>query len=184
MSEVTDVALIERIVDGDTEGFGELMNRYEAKLLRYAVYLIHDDALAQDIVQDTFIKTYRNLRGYNQKYKFSSWIYRIAHNEAMSAVRKMRHIAQDVDLENVEDEGKESTIIREIDHAILRGKMQSCLDSIEAKYREVLMLQYYENMQYDEIADILHVPSSTVGVWSSRGKARLRKLCEEKGVTL
>ena len=184
MSELTDTALIERIVDGETEGFGELMNRYEAKLLRYAVYLIHDDALAQDIVQDTFIKTYRNLRGYNRKYKFSSWIYRIAHNEAISAVRKLRHIAQNVDVEKVEDEGKESTIIREIDNAILRGKMQSCLDLIEAKYCEVLMLQYYENMQYSEIADILHIPSSTVGVWSSRGKAHLKKLCQEKEVTL
>jgi len=184
MSELTDAVLVERIVAGDVERFGELMNRYEPKLLRYAVYLIHDHALAQDVVQDTFIKTYRNLRGYKPKYKFSSWIYRIAHNEAMSAVRKQRHIAQDVDIETVEDLGKDSAIIREIDQTILRGKMQACLDEIEAKYREVLMLQYYENMQYAEIADVLHVPPSTVGVWSSRGKARLKKLCEEKGVTL
>lgn len=183
MSELTDAALVERIAGGDTDGFEELMNRYEAKLLRYAIYLIHDDSLAQDIVQETFIKTYRNLRGYNPKYKFSSWIYRITHNEAMSAVRAQRHIASDVDVESLE-ESHESTTIRDIDHAILHGKMRSCLDTIPAKYREVLMLQYYENMQYGEIADILHIPPSTVGVWSMRGKAQLKKLCEEKGVTL
>lgn len=183
MAELTDAELVDAIVGGDTEQFGELMERYEAKLLRYATYLIHDGALAQDIVQETFIKTYKNLRAYNSKYKFSSWIYRIAHNEAMSAVRGQKHIADDVDVETVEEASSEPAIIREIDQSILHGNLQACLDALDAKYREVLMLQYYEDMRYDEIADVLHVPPSTVGVWSSRGKARLKKLCEEKGVT-
>lgn len=183
MAEPTDAELVRAITDGDNERFGELMSRYEAKLLRYAVYLIHNEALAQDIVQEAFIKTYKNLRGYNAKYKFSSWIYRIVHNEAMSAVRGRQYIAEDVDIETIQEPSSESTTIRDIDRAILRGTMQACLDEIDAKYREVLMLQYYENMQYDEIADVLHVPASTVGVWSLRGKAKLKKLCEEKGVT-
>lgn len=184
MAELTDAELVEVIAGGDAERFGELMERYEAKLLRYATYLIHDGALAQDIVQETFIKTYKNLRGYNSKYKFSSWIYRIAHNEAMSAVRGQKHIAEDVDVETIEEPGDEPSIIREIDQTILRGNLQTCLDTLDARYREVLMLQYYENMRYDEIADVLHIPPSTVGVWSSRGKQKLKKLCEEKGVTL
>lgn len=182
MAEPTDAELVKEIAEGATERFGELMGRYEAKLLRYVVYLIHDGTLAQDIVQETFIKTYRNLRGYNAKYKFSSWIYRIAHNETMSTVRKQRHIAEDVDIETIEGPSSESTVIREIDQAILSGNVQACLDALDPKYREVLMLQYYENMQYNEIADVLHVPPSTVGVWALRGKAMLKELCEEKGV--
>lgn len=182
-AELTDAELVEAVVSGDTERFGALMERYEAKLLRYATYLIHDDVLAQDVVQEAFIKTYKNLRGYNPRYKFSSWIYRIVHNEAISAVRGQRYAAEDVDIETLQEPSSELTTIRDIDRAILRGTMQACLDELDAKYREVLMLQYYENMQYDEIADVLHVPASTVGVWSLRGKAKLKKLCEEKGVT-
>lgn len=184
MTELTDAELVEVITGGDTERFGELMERYESKLLRYTIYLIHDGVLAQDVVQETFIKTYKNLRGYNPKYKFSSWIYRIAHNEAMSAVRAKKHVAEDIDVETVKEPSDEPSIIREIDQTILRGNLQMCLDTLDARYREVLMLQYYENMRYDEIADVLHIPPSTVGVWSLRGKARLKKLCEEKGVTL
>lgn len=181
MARPTDATLIARIIAGDTAQFGELMQRYEDKLLRYVTYLIHDAALAQDIVQETFIKTYRNLRGYNPKYKFSSWIYRIAHNEAMSALRGHRHIDTGTEVESLEALS-EIDIVRDIDHAILQGHMQACLNGLDAKYREVLMLQYYEHMRYDEIADVLHTPPSTVGVWASRGKAKLRKLCEEKGV--
>lgn len=182
MSELSDAELVEMIVGGATDRFGVVMNRYEAKLLRYVVYLIHDESLAQDIVQETFIKTYRNLRAYNSKYKFSSWIYRIAHNETMSLVRTQRHVAENVDIETVEGSSSESTVIREIDQAILSGNVQACLDTLDPKYREVLMLQYYENMQYSEIADVLHVPPSTVGVWALRGKAMLKELCEAKGV--
>jgi RNA polymerase sigma-70 factor (ECF subfamily) len=171
--QLADNELVAAIVAGDQERFGELMGRYESKLVHYVVYLIHDRSAAQDIVQETFIKTYKNLRGFNAKYKFSSWIYRIAHNEAMSYVRHEKHLDHDTDID----------IVREIDRSILRDKMSLCLDEIDARYREVLMLQFYEGMKYDEIADVLRVPPSTVGVWALRGKAKLKELCERKGVT-
>ncbi len=182
--QLTDSELVTAIVAGDQERFGELVDRYETKLVRYVVYLIHDQTAAQDVVQEAFIKAYRNLRGFNDKYKFSSWIYRIAHNEAMTYVRHEKHLDHDTEVETLDDTTPESTIIRQIDRAILRDRMNICLDKLDARYREVLMLQFYEGMKYDEIADVLHVPASTVGVWALRGKTKLRQLCEEKGVTL
>lgn len=177
-----DEAIVALVTGGDVNAYGELMARYEQKLLRYVIYLIHDHAVAADVVQDTFIKSYQNLNGFNAKYKFSSWIYRIAHNEAMNAIKKDRHIAHDIDAETAKEASYESTIMRDIDNAILKNDMQLCLDKLDAKYREVLMLQYYENMKYSDIADILHIPVATVGVRATRAKAKLRVLCEQKGV--
>jgi RNA polymerase sigma-70 factor (ECF subfamily) len=182
MPGATDAELVERVVNGDTESFAELIRRYEEKLFRYVLYLTHDTTLSEDIVQDTFIKAYQNLQSYNPKYSFSSWVYRIAHNGAMDSFRKSRHIADGVEVDSLEQASDEMNIVQSIDREILHDDVQECLEELEAKYREVLMLQYYENMRFSDIADVLHIPVSTVGVWSSRGKTRLRKLCEKKGV--
>ena len=80
--EVSDEVLVVQVIEGDADAYATLMTRYESRLLRYVIYLIHDQAAAEDAVQETFIKAYQNLRSYKPSYKFSSWIYRIAHNEA------------------------------------------------------------------------------------------------------
>jgi len=184
ITELSDEEIIALVRGDDVDAYGEIMARYESKLTRYVVYLIHDAMVANDVVQETFIKTYKNVQGFNPKYKFSSWIYRIAHNEAMNAIKMDKHITHDLDVEEVREAAYETTTIRDIDRSILKNDMQACLDSIDLKYREVLMLQYYEHMKYDEIADVLHVPPATVGVWAARGKSKLRVLCEKKGVHL
>lgn len=176
----TDAELVKRIIDGDAELFGELMQRYEAKLLRYVVYLTHDEPAASDVVQETFIRTYQNLRGYNDAYKFSSWIFRIAHNQAMNMLKRY---ARETGLENINEPSAESTTVRDIDREILRDDMTECMNDLEPRYREVLMLQYIEHMKYSDIADVVHAPPSTVGVWAKRARERLREICKNKGVT-
>ena len=178
----TDEKIVSQIVSGDVEMFAEIMQRYEQRLLRYVIYLIRNEAMASDVVQETFIKAYQNLKGFKARYKFSSWIYRIAHNEAMNAVKREKHIVQNIDVENIREATYETTTIQDIDRTILQGHVKACLDSLDIRYREVLMLQFYENMKYSEISDVLHIPASTVGVWASRGKAMLRRICEQKGV--
>ncbi len=174
-----DAQLVARITAGETEQLGQLMARYEPKLLRYVVYLIHDEAVARDVVQETFIKTYQNLKGYNAKYKFSSWIYRIAHNEAINAVKRN---AREIHIDADDEMATNSTTIRDIDRKILAGDVGECLDELGSRYREVLMLYYYENMKYEDIADVVHAPRSTVGVWMARAKRQLKVICEKRGV--
>lgn len=181
INSAKDQELVTLIIEGDVDKYGDIMNRYEQKLLRYVIYLARDQISAEDVVQDTFIKAYENLRGYNPKYKFSSWIYRIAHNETMNAIKKDKHFDHSVDVDLV-DNSTESTIITEIDNKILNNNLKICLNEIDIKYREILMLQYFENMKYSEIADIIHIPPSTVGVWSLRAKAKLKEVCQKKGV--
>lgn len=180
----TDEDIVTKIIGGDIDAYGELMSRYEQKLLRYVIYLTREQISAADVVQDTFIKAYQNLRGFNSKYKFSSWVYRIAHNEAMNAIKKERHINRNVEIENISETNHESDIINKIDQKILNTNLKICLDDLDNKYREILMLQYFENMKYSEISDVLRIPIATVGVRSARAKARLKRICEQKGVKL
>ncbi len=177
-----DETLVARVVGGDTDAYASLMGRYEAKLVRYATYLIHDQMTAHDIVQDTFIKAYQNLQGFNPKYKFSSWVYRIAHNEAMNTVKKSKHISPD-SFDELHDYTYEPNVSELIDKDMLKEHVQTCMSKLDPKYREVVQLVYYEHMKYEEVSDILHVPTSTVGVWLARAKKRLKQLCEQQGVT-
>lgn len=177
----TDEAIVAQVTGGDVDAYELLMQRYEAKLQRYVTYLIHDSSAAYDIVQDTFIKAYQNLHGFNPKYKFSSWVYRIAHNEAMNHVKKNRHLTGD-DIDTLPDKSYDAKLDELVDSTILQGHVRECLAELEPKYREVVQLVYFEHLKYDEVSDILQVPSSTVGVWLSRAKSRLKTICEQKGV--
>lgn len=178
---VPDAKIIARIIAGDIETYAEIMQRYESKLLRYVTYLIHDPHTARDVVQITFIKAYQNLRGFDQKYKFSSWIYRIAHNEAMNAVKSSNHMTDD-DTSELPEVGYEPSVAEMIDKDLLKGNVHECVNQLEPKYRDVVQLVYFEHMKYEEASDVLHVPTSTVGVWLSRAKSQLKRICEQRGV--
>ena len=180
-SNSTDESIVESIIAGDIDAFAEIIARYEARLHRYVVYLIHNHTTADDVVQDTFIKAYQNLRSFNAKYKFSSWMYRIAHNEAMNAVKKVRKLTDD-DIYELPDQGYDQHIEELVDGTILKEDVHSCLDKLDSKYREVIQLVYFEHMKYDEVSDVLHMPPSTVGVWLSRAKIQLKQLCKQRGV--
>lgn len=181
--EVSDEVLVVQVIEGDADAYATLMTRYESRLLRYVIYLIHDQAAAEDAVQEAFIKAYQNLRSYKPSYKFSSWIYRIAHNEAMNIVKKNKHIC-DEDIQALPDQSYESRLDDLVEAGILKERVHECLEEIEPKYREVIQLIYFEGMKYDDVSDVLHIPRSTVGVWLSRAKIKLRTLCKQKGVTL
>ncbi len=178
---ISDEMIVSQIVAGDTAQFEEIMQRYEARLLRYVVYLIHDEMTARDVVQETFIKTYQHLRGFNAKYKFSSWIYRIAHNEAMNAVKKY-HRETSTENEDFTDESYDIHMDEILDKEIVKDHVQTCLAKLQPKYREVIQLVYFEGMKYEDISDILQIPSSTVGVRLSRAKAKLKVICQQQGV--
>lgn len=179
--QLPDEYFVAQVLNGDTDAYATLMARYETKLHRYVVYLIHDPSSASDAVQETFLKAYQNLRSFNNKYKFSSWLYRIAHNEAMNIIRKNRHIA-DGEVELLADDSYDAKLDELTDKTILQDNIQQCLDKLDSKYREVIQLAYLEAMKYEDISDILRIPTSTVGVRLARAKDRLKKICQQKGV--
>ncbi len=174
--KMTDEEIVGIVTKNDKELYSEIVKRYEEKLLRYAGYLVSDSHLAADIVQESFIKAYINLNGFDRKKKFSSWIYRIVHNEAMNAVKKQKKhtsINENIDFDSgvdLEDE----IIVKE-----MKQRAHECLERMPIIYREPLSLFYLEEKSYEEISDILRMPVGTVGTRVNRGKILMKKICQK-----
>jgi RNA polymerase sigma-70 factor (ECF subfamily) len=158
--------------------FSCLYQRFEPELLRY----IHrvsgvDPDEAQDILQESFIKIWRNLNDFDAGMKFSSWAYRIVHNETVSHIRKKRSYGKDrtIDAElcrNMLSDEPETASYSEEDVA----KALEFLEHLQDKYKEVLVLKFLEMKSYEEISDILKIPLGTVAIRINRAKKAFRDL--------
>ena len=172
--EKTDEELVILALE-DTERFFCLAKRYEDKLYRYVTRLIgtpKEDV--EDVVQDVFVKTYQHLNAFDPRLRFSSWIYRIAHNEAVSLLRKRttRPVLY-LDEEDMHRFADTLSVEQDIDRVFDRVLLEKALRKVGEKYEEVLMLRYLEEKDYVEIADILKKPVSTVSNLISRGRKLL-----------
>lgn len=181
--EMTDQQIVSLVVGGNQDAYSVIVERYEAKLMRYALFLIKDYDMASDLAQESFIKAYTNLNGFKLDKSFSSWIYRIVHNEAMNMIFRNKKSPTFSEYEITDDDVSVNfSIDKKIDAKLLKQSVKKCLKSMDVKYREVVVLYYFENLKYDEISDILRVPTSTVGVRINRAKAELKKICQNDGV--
>lgn len=180
----TDEMIATLVQGGDSEVFATLVERYEDKLMRYARKFLRDPDDAKDIVQEVFIKAYENIQSFDASRRFSPWIYRIAHNEFVNAIKKRaRGPVLGLDLDVVfphltAGETADDTALARDTKEIL----EACLDELDPKYREPLVLYYFEGLSYKDMADILHIPMSTVGVRLARGKSQLQKIAATKNL--
>lgn len=175
-SNLSDEALVKIVRSGESEAYAQLISRYQTRLLRYASYIVHDDEISADVVQESFIKAYINLHSFNAKLKFSSWLYRIVHNEAMSFLQKNRRLfamGERIDFDSgvdIEAEFDRDTIIR---------LANNCLMELPILYKEPIALFYLDEKSYEEISDILRIPLGTVGTRINRAKGLLKKICQK-----
>lgn len=173
---LTDEEIVEKVRSNDRDFYAVIIERYKNKLLRYATNLVHDDDKASHIVQDSFVKAYINLNGFNTKKKFSSWIYRIVHNEAMNVLKKYKSevpILDDFDFESDED------ITKDFEQKETAIYVEKCLNSIPLIYSEPLSLYYLDEKSYEEISDILRIPMGTVAIRMSRAKKLMKHICQK-----
>lgn len=166
-----------------------LMRRYENRLLAYIFRLSNfSREEAEDILQDVFIKMYKNINSFDDSLKFSSWIYRITHNEVIDNFRKNKRRPQASD--DIFDEDIINRIVedfdieKELDRGKLKEALFSFLDKIDNKYREVLILKFVEEKDYREISDILKKPMGSVATLINRAKKRLKAEIEKNDKNL
>ena len=179
----SDEQLASRVQKGETAAYGELVARYQDKLLRYGNRFLVSPDDAEDVVQDIFLKAYENIQSFDTERRFSPWIYRIAHNEFINALKKRKAartiFAFDIDTLfpylTAEETADEGALARD-----LRQTLEQHLSKLDAKYREPLILYYLEEMDYKEISDILQIPVSTVGVRLARGRSILKLTAEKE----
>lgn len=175
-TEITDEEMVDKIRLIDQELYVVIVERYQNKLLRYVTNLIGDENKATDVVQEAFIKAFVNLNSFDLKKKFSSWIYRIAHNESMNIVKKYR---KEVAMPNGVDFQSNENIEYKFEQNEISVKVLKCLDGIPLLYSETLTLRYIEEKSYEEISDILRIPMGTVATRIARGKKLMKHLCQK-----
>jgi RNA polymerase sigma-70 factor (ECF subfamily) len=176
----TDNELVRLSLD-NSDWFLCLAKRYEKKLLQYIMRISKfRREEAEDVLQEVFVKTYYNLNEFDNELKFSSWIYRIAHNQTISEIRKVS-VRPSVPFEKEDIDRFEDAfdITKEIDNSFNKEKINEALSKLDEKYREVLVLRFLDEKDYVEISDILKKPVSTVGNLILRGK-KLFKIEYEK----
>lgn len=174
---MTDEQIVKKVRENDREAYAEIIRRYQDKLVRYAAYLTGDNAKAADVAQETLTKAYINLYGFDVKKKFASWLYRIAHNEAMGVWRRnarFRPLPAGVDFDSGVD--MEDDLVKKD----LREHAHECLSRMPVSYREPLALFFLEEKSYGEISDILRISVGSVGVRIHRAKIMMKKICQQR----
>lgn len=179
----TDVELVSLTLQSP-DNFEVLVERYEKKLLRYVRRFSGLDLeSAEDALQEAFIKIYSNLNGYDQNLSFSSWAYRITHNETISYLRKHSKIKTIAIESDSEDEASLIEILKseediEMDYSKkeLGEKVRKAINDLPEKYRDVLILKYLQDLDYKDISDILKIPMGTVATLVNRAKKKFKEI--------
>jgi RNA polymerase sigma-70 factor (ECF subfamily) len=174
------------IVLSNKEAFSAIISRYEAPLRRYIARLgVHDKRDVEDILQNSFIKVYRYLRSFDDTFQFSSWMYRIVHNETYDFFRaKKRRPEITVDEESqhlfLNIESGQDDQEKLFDSTLDAKAVTEALQELDKKYKDVLLLRYGEDKDYREISDILQIPEGSVSTLIHRGKKALKVVLEKK----
>jgi len=184
-SQVSDWELV-RLSNENPQHFRYLVERYQARIFRYlkrmSYYRTED---IEDMVQEVFIKIYQNLNDFESTDKFSSLIYRVAHNHLVDCIRKAscRYDNYGLDDNEAISLAKANTDLEsEIAEKEAIEKIKSAISRLPAKYREVLILKFLEEKKIEEIVDILRKPQGTVATLLRRGRDLLRKNLGKSGI--
>lgn len=183
MSLITDEELVEKIRSGDRELFTVIVERYEAKMKRYAKRFLRTEDDIADTVQDVFLKTYTNLESFDETKKFSSWLYRIARNTFLNHIRASKRELFRIDFDAVipflySSESPETLFASKE----MSKDIDACMEKLGRKYKEVVVLRFQEGLSYEEIGDVLQIPVSTVGVRITRALKHIKEMCVQKHI--
>lgn len=178
---MTDEELIQKHRSGDTEAFPELMKRWIAPVFRFVRPYAETDDVAEDIVQDSFIKAWKHLRRFDDAQRWKPWIFAIARNCALDHIKKKRPTlfsSLDTDDEGIsfsetlEDAAPLAAELFERSEDV--RALAAALGSLRPVYASVLMLHYHQELTFEEIAAIMAVPMNTVKSWHRRALGKLK----------
>ena len=168
--QLDDRTLVVRILEGDRDLFGVLSKRYEKRVVNYVYRIIHRYEDAHDLTQEIFVKVYLALDRYDPKYQFSTWLFRIAQNSAIDALRK-KSIMEVPLARPTEDEpaGKEREFAdggvspyRALKNKQLSAAIDKAVENLPPDYRELIQLRHFGELSYEEIASMKKLPLGTV----------------------
>ncbi len=169
--------LVRRAIDGQTDAFGELYIIFVEKIYRYLFYYVKSKTLAEDITEEVFLKAWRAIKSCRGKEStFSSWLYRIAHNQMVDDIRK-RQRRPALELENVENIGDNSEEVKKSREQL---ELAVVIDRLPPNQRQVIILKFIEGLDNPEIARIMGKSEGAIRVLQMRGLSRLKKELEKE----
>jgi RNA polymerase sigma-70 factor (ECF subfamily) len=179
--DTSDEAIAKRVLAGDTALFEVLMRRHNQRLYRIARAVLRDDAEAEDVMQDAYVRAYENLSQFEGRASFSTWMSRIALYEALARVRKRRRVVELDGIVESEREGMQSLHSRlpspehEASNSEIRRLLEQEVDALPDNYRTIFVLRDVEGIDVEEVAEILDISSENVKTRLHRAHALLRR---------
>lgn len=181
-----DLELVKLAVEKrDQDAFAKLMNRYKDSIFFMVLKMIHNRDDAEDITMESFSKAFNNIDRYDQKYAFSTWLFKIATNNCIDFIRKKRLETTSIDKTTENDKGDEIGIDVKSDalnpeEGMMKAQrvfsVRAHLNKLDPKYRQLIELRYYEELSYEEISEQLELPLGTVKAQLFRAKDMLYKI--------
>lgn len=170
-----DIIYITKVLEGDRNAFAYLVDKYKAMVYSLALRLVKDREEAEEISQDAFIKAYQSLASFKGKAKFSSWLYRITYNTAISKLRQQPAGRVSLDESNISEtlymESKEN--YNTLSAGERKKYLEKALDSLEADEKILIILYYYEERELDEIAEITQLTKTNTKVKLFRARKKM-----------
>ena len=178
----TDAELVAAIIKGKQELFSDLVERYQGRLVNYLFRLLRSTQEAEDLAQEVFFKIYQALDRYDPKYKFSTWLFRVAQNAAIDQIRKRRLQLVSMDRQGPGQEDMGTWEFPSHDpspYGDLRNRergvaIQESIDRLPWDYRELIVLRHFAELSYDEIAQLKDMPLGTVKNKLFRGRQMMK----------
>lgn len=175
--DMTDAALVQRVLAGEADAFGILVERHHRRCSRYARQMLGNREDAEEVVQDTFVRAFRSLSRYEDRERFGAWILRILVNRCRTAIARRRRR----DRTFVYRDGAIDTASREhpAERAAWREEIARAVASLDANHREAFLLKHVEELSYEEMSALTGVGVSALKMRVKRACDRLRELLEE-----
>ena len=183
----TDHDLIALARTGSEKAYRELLDRYQRPVFSLVYRMVRDRELAEDLAQETFVKVFNHLDRFNPKYKFSSWIFKIASNLAIDSLRKRepetvsldgsRHAqtADEIEATRITVEAKDENPEEFLEAKELGQEIEQAIGQLRPDYRTAILLRHVEGRAYEEISEIMGVPLGTVKTYIHRARTELRE---------
>jgi RNA polymerase sigma-70 factor (ECF subfamily) len=181
-AELSDGRLVEISLDGDEDAYGILVRRYQRRLTAFLSQLVGDMELARELSQEAFVRAWSALERFDPRYRFSTWLFRIAHNLGIDQLRRRR--LQTMPLYRTDTDGDEVEVIvadvakdplGHLENTALAAELREVIEGLRPEYRELVLLRHFAGLSYQEIADFMEMPLGTVKNKLFRAHSVLRK---------
>lgn len=181
--ERTDEDLVRDTLAGDHDAYGDLVGRYQGRLVNYLYRMVQNRDEAHDVAQEVFIKVYQALDRFDPRYRFSTWLFRVGKNAAIDRIRKRRLKLVSLHRQDDDDEeGRDWELpspdrgpYREVRNLERGEAIQEAIADLPDEYRELISLRHFGELSYDEIARLKDMPLGTVKNKLFRGRQMLKE---------